>query len=31
MMGDYVRNYAPQVRYVVPELHHRPSRAMDQV
>ena len=31
MMGDYVRNYAPEVGYRVPELHHRPSRAMEQV
>ena len=30
-MGDYVRNYAPALRYVVPELHHRPARAMEQV
>ena len=31
MMGDYVRNYAPGVAYRVPELHHRPARAMEQV
>jgi predicted esterase YcpF (UPF0227 family) len=31
MMGDYVRNYAPGLRYVVPELHHRPARAIEQV
>ena len=31
MMGDYVRNYAPDVGYRVPELHHRPSRALEQV
>ena len=31
MMGDYVRNYAADVGYRVPELHHRPALAMDQV
>jgi predicted esterase YcpF (UPF0227 family) len=31
MLGDYLRSQAPDVRYVVPELHHRPARAMAQV
>jgi predicted esterase YcpF (UPF0227 family) len=30
-MGDYVRNYAPDLGYVVPELNHRPALAMEQV
>jgi predicted esterase YcpF (UPF0227 family) len=28
MLGDYVRNYAPEVRLAVPQLHHRPSVAI---
>ena len=31
MLGDYVRNYAPDIAYRVPELHHRPARAIEQV
>ena len=31
VMGDYVRNYGEGLGYRVPELHHRPSRAMEQV
>jgi len=30
-MGDYVRNYGEGLGYRVPELHHRPSRALEQV
>ncbi|HEX3062347.1 MAG TPA: YqiA/YcfP family alpha/beta fold hydrolase [Usitatibacter sp.] len=28
MLGDYLRNVATGVDYVVPEMHHRPSRAL---
>jgi predicted esterase YcpF (UPF0227 family) len=28
MLGDYLRNVASGVDYVVPEMHHRPSRAV---
>ncbi|HXZ48971.1 MAG TPA: YqiA/YcfP family alpha/beta fold hydrolase [Usitatibacter sp.] len=31
MLGDYVRNLASDVAYVVPELHHRPRAAIAQV
>jgi predicted esterase YcpF (UPF0227 family) len=31
MMGDYVRNVASGVAYMVPELHHRPKRAVEQI
>ena len=31
MLGDYVRNCVTGVDYRVPELHHRPRRAIDQV
>ena len=31
MLGDYLRSQAPEVRYLVPELHHRPARAAAQV
>lgn len=31
MLGDYLRSQAPDVGYAVPELHHRPSIAIDQV
>ena len=31
VMGDYVRNYGEGLGYRVPELHHRPSRALEQV
>ena len=30
MLGDYVRNYAPGLAYVVPQLHHRPAHAVEQ-
>ena len=30
MLGDYLRNVAGGVDYAVPELHHRPARAMEQ-
>ncbi len=31
MLGDYIRNCVTGLDYVVPELHHRPKRAVDQV
>jgi hypothetical protein len=31
MLGDYLRNVDTEVRYSVPELHHRPQRAVEQV
>jgi predicted esterase YcpF (UPF0227 family) len=31
MLGDYLRNVVSGIDYVVPELHHRPARAIDQV
>jgi predicted esterase YcpF (UPF0227 family) len=31
MLGDYLANVATGVQYVVPELHHRPKRALAQV
>ena len=31
MLGDYLRNVAGGIEYVVPELHHRPARAVEQV
>jgi predicted esterase YcpF (UPF0227 family) len=31
MLGDYLRGQAPDVRYLVPELHHRPAEAIAQV
>jgi predicted esterase YcpF (UPF0227 family) len=31
MLGDYLRNCAGGIEYIVPELHHRPARAMAQV
>lgn len=31
MLGDYVRNYAPDVALRVPKLHHRPSVAIAEV
>src|SRR5512142_56864 len=31
MLGDYVRNCVSGIDYVVPELHHRPARAVAQV
>jgi predicted esterase YcpF (UPF0227 family) len=30
MLGDYLRGQAPEVEYVVPELHHRPAQAVSQ-
>ena len=30
MLGDYVRNCVTGIEYVVPELHHRPSIAVEQ-
>jgi len=30
MLGDYLRNVATGVDYVVPEMHHRPARAVAQ-
>ncbi len=31
MLGDYVRGCAAHVAYLVPQLHHRPARAIEQV
>jgi hypothetical protein len=31
MLGDYLRNVVSGIRYVVPEMHHRPLRAIEQV
>jgi predicted esterase YcpF (UPF0227 family) len=31
LLGDYVRNCVANVGYEVPELHHRPARAFDEV
>src|SRR4029453_12875625 len=31
MLGDYLKNVSTGVDYRVPELHHRPSRAIEQV
>ena len=31
MLGDYLRNVVSGIRYVVPEMHHRPARAIEQV
>jgi predicted esterase YcpF (UPF0227 family) len=31
MLGDYLRGQAPGIEYLVPALHHRPSRALAQV
>ena len=30
MLGDYLKNVATGVDYVVPEMHHRPARAVAQ-
>jgi uncharacterized protein len=30
MLGDYLHNVAGGMEYVVPELHHRPARAIEQ-
>jgi predicted esterase YcpF (UPF0227 family) len=31
MLGDYLRNCVCDIEYLVPELHHRPARAIEQV
>jgi uncharacterized protein len=31
MLGDYLRGQAPEIEYLVPELHHRPAVAIGQV
>lgn len=31
LLGEFIANYAPDVTYRVPQLHHRPSRAMVEV
>ena len=31
MLGDYVRNCVTGIEYRVPELHHRPARALAQI
>jgi len=31
MLGDYLRNVVSGIRYSVPELHHRPKRAIEQI
>lgn len=31
MLGDYVRRCVTGLEYVVPQLHHRPARAIEQV
>ena len=31
MLGDFLRNFAPEIRYAVPELDHRPAQAISQV
>ena len=31
MLGDYLKNCVSGVDYVVPEMHHRPARAIEQV
>jgi predicted esterase YcpF (UPF0227 family) len=30
MLGDYLANIVSGIRYIVPELHHRPARAIEQ-
>ena len=30
-LGEYLRANAPDVKYVVPELHHRPAQAISQI
>jgi len=30
LLGDYVRNVVSGIDYVVPAMHHRPARAIDQ-
>ena len=31
MLGDYLRNCVSDIGYLVPELHHRPARAIAQI
>jgi predicted esterase YcpF (UPF0227 family) len=31
MLGDYLANVVTGIRYEVPELHHRPARAVEQI
>ena len=31
MLGDYLRNCVCGIDYAVPQLHHRPARAIEQV
>jgi predicted esterase YcpF (UPF0227 family) len=31
MLGDYLRNVVSGIRYRVPQLHHRPRRAVEQI
>jgi hypothetical protein len=31
MLGDYLKNVATGIEYVVPEMHHRPARAIGEV
>ena len=31
LLGDYIRGQCPDLRYVVPTLHHRPAQAVSQV
>jgi predicted esterase YcpF (UPF0227 family) len=31
MLGEYLRANAPEVTYLVPELHHRPAQAVAQI
>jgi hypothetical protein len=31
MLGDYLRGQAPDVEYLVPDLHHRPAQAISRV
>ena len=31
MLGDYLRQCVSGLRYIVPEMHHRPKRAVEQV
>ncbi|HUP97983.1 MAG TPA: YqiA/YcfP family alpha/beta fold hydrolase [Usitatibacter sp.] len=31
MLGDYLRGYAPEIDYRVPQLHHRPAHAIEEI
>jgi predicted esterase YcpF (UPF0227 family) len=31
MLGDYLKNVVTGIRYEVPQLHHRPARAIEQI